>query len=187
MFGLSSKSEEKPSQPQESPKQEDKPKELDWNDVSSPISKYFSVKNAIWLPQENRSCSPDELTDEIKENLKITFQWMDKVREYFGSPITVTICVRTMAYHLALYKRINEQRVKEGKPELRVPMGSMHLKGKAVDFVVKGLSCDEARERILKDKKLEEWGLRMEDNGKGSNWIHLDDREPGPSGRFFKP
>jgi uncharacterized protein YcbK (DUF882 family) len=66
-------------------------------------------------------------------------------------------------------------------------MGSMHLKGRAVDFVVKGMSCDDFKKKMLDEAKLDEWNLRMEDNGLGANWIHLDDKAPGPSGRFFKP
>jgi uncharacterized protein YcbK (DUF882 family) len=186
---------QQPQPEPESPKEEPKPekpmenekKEIDWTDLSSKISKYFTVKEAIWLPQENRACSEDELSDEIKENLIATFQWMDTVREYFGKPITVTICLRTMAYHIDLYKRINEKNKAAGKPEVKVPMGSMHPKGKAVDFVVKGMTCDEVKKKILDENKLEEWNLRLEDNGQGANWIHLDDREPGPGGRFFKP
>jgi uncharacterized protein YcbK (DUF882 family) len=152
-----------------------------------PGCKYFTWKEALWLPEEKRAVSEDELTEEIKNNLINTFQWMDKVREWVGKPITVTIALRTMKYHLELYKRINAKRTAKGLPELRVPMGSMHLKGRAVDFVVVGMSCDDFKKKAIDEGKLEEWNLRMEDNGWGANWIHLDDKEVGPSGRFFKP
>jgi hypothetical protein len=182
MFGISKKPEETVQSPEP-----EKPTGIDWSDLNVSISKYFTVKNATWLPQEGRAVSGEELSEEIKANLISTFQWMDKVREWAGSPITVTICIRTMKYHLDLYKRLNSQRAAEGKDPLRIPMGSMHLKGKAVDFVVKGISCDDIKKKILDEDKLEEWGLRMEDNGAGAGWVHLDDKESGPSGRFFKP
>ena len=152
-----------------------------------PGCKYFTWKEALWLPQEGRAVSDSEITPEIKNNLIRSFQWMDKVREWIGKPIIVTIALRTMAYHLDLYKRINAERAKKGQPELRVPMGSGHLKGRAVDFVVKGMSCDDFKEKILSEGKLDEWNLRMENNGKGANWIHLDDMQVGASGRFFNP
>lgn len=34
---------------------------------------------------------------------------------------------------------------------------------------------------------LDAWKIRMEDNGEGATWIHLDNRKPGPSGRYFPP
>ena len=148
---------------------------------------FFSWREALWLPEEKRAVSDLELTEELKGNLINTFRWMDKVRNWIGRPITVTIALRTLSYHLDLYKRINAKRKAQGLVELKVPMGSFHLLGRAVDFVVVGLSCDDFKALVLKENKLEEWGLRMEDNGEGSNWIHLDDKTPGPSGRFFKP
>lgn len=151
-----------------------------------PGCKYFTWKEALWLPEENRAVSEEELNDEIKQNLIHSFRWMDKVREWIGRPVTVTIALRTMKYHLDLYKRINAKRKSQGLPELRVPMGSGHLKGRAIDFVVKGISCDDFKAKILSEGKLDEWNLRMEDNGKGANWIHLDDMPVGPSGRYFK-
>lgn len=152
-----------------------------------PGCKHFTWKEALWLPDEKRAVNDSELTDEIKTNLIKTFQWMDKVREWIGKPISVTIALRTMAYHLELYRKINEQRKVKGLPEQKIPMGSMHLVGRAVDFIISGMSCDEFKTKIRADKKLDEWKLRMEKNGDGAGWIHLDDKEPGPSGREFNP
>lgn len=157
-------------------------------DLSSKIPgcKHFTWKEALWLPEEKRAVSEQELTDEVRGNLVRTFQWMDKVREWVGRPITVTIALRTMQYHLDLYARINAKRKAQGLPELKVPMGSLHLVGRAVDFVVKGMTCDEFKQKVRDEGMLDKWNLRMEDNGEGAPWIHLDDREPGPSGREFK-
>jgi len=136
------------------------------------ISKYFTYKEALWLPRWNRMATEEDgLTSEILDNIKNTAKWMDQVREYFGKPISVHCWFRPEAYN---------QLVKGAKT-------STHLKGKAVDFDVKGLSCDEVREKLLADNKLEQLKIRMENNGQGSNWVHLDDREPGPAGRYFKP
>jgi hypothetical protein len=184
-----------PSKP-EPPKEEPKLKEwneIDWSNEKDMVSKYFSVRNAIWLPEWKRlgNLPEDKLTDEVKQNLVKTFRWMDTVREILGIPIKVHLAFRSMAYHLDLYRRLNEQRKKQGKPDLRVPMKSAHLMGNAVDFSSDmgkgsvGANCDEIKS-IMKPR-LEELKLRLEDNGKGANWIHLDSNPPGPSGRFFKP
>jgi len=152
------------------------------------ISKYFTWKEALWLPELGRMADEtDGLDEKIFDNLKVLFGKMDKVREYLGKPIIVTICFRSMEYHLDLYKRINAKRLAKGLPELKVPMASAHLKGMAVDFVVKGISCDDVKKKILDDKMLDIWIMRMENNGPGAGWIHLDIKAKGPSGRFFNP
>lgn len=137
-----------------------------------PGCKYFTWKEALWLPQWNRMADEtDGVTDEVLENVKVTAQWMDQIRDYAGAPIRVHCWVRPTAYN-ALVKGA---------------ASSQHIIGKAVDFDVKGISCNDFQQKMLADKKLEELNLRMEDNGPGAGWVHLDDRAPGPAGRFFKP
>ena len=163
---------------------------IDWNDPKCKISDHFTVKEAIWLPEWKRlgNLPEDQLTDEIKDNLVTTFKWMDSIREWAGAPINVHLAFRSMAYHLDLYKRMNEKNVANGKPEVHIPMGSMHLKGKAVDFDISGMSCDDAKQKILDDDKLEKMSLRMEKNGAGAGWVHLDDKAVAAGGnRYFIP
>lgn len=131
-------------------------------------SKYFTWKEMTYLPQWKRQATEEELTPETKENLKTLMEKMDLVREYFNSPIIVHVAFRTPEYN---------KLVKGAK-------NSTHLYGMACDFHIKGITCDAARARIIKDNKLEEWGMRME-KLPGSNWVHLDYRAPGPSGRYF--
>jgi hypothetical protein len=64
-------------------------------------------------------------------------------------------------------------------------MGSAHLAGRAVDFHVQDLDCDEARALILGHNLLNSLNLRMEDIQ--GDWIHIDTRNPSQRGRFFKP
>jgi uncharacterized protein YcbK (DUF882 family) len=133
------------------------------------ISKYFTYKEALWLPQWNRcATAEDGLTDEHTQNLKDLFTIMDEVRELFGTPVIVHVSYRPQIYNA----QVNGSK------------RSSHMEGKAVDFHVKGLNCDEARAKLL--PKLDELGLRME-NLPNSGWVHLDTRTPGPAGRFFKP
>jgi hypothetical protein len=112
---------------------------------------------------------------------------MDAIREWLGKPIRVHLAFRSMAYHLDLYKRLNEKRAQAGQPALKIPMRSAHLMGEAVDCSVIGMTCDEVKKKVLDEKKLEELSLRMEDNGWGANWVHFDSKAPGATGRFFKP
>jgi len=132
---------------------------------------HFTWKEALWLPQWNRSANEEDgLNDEILGNLEATFRALESLRAFFGKPIKVHVAYRPDAYN---------RLVKGAK-------NSAHTKGMAVDFSIPGLSCDDVREKIIQNKLLEALGLRME-NLSGSNWIHVDTREPGPGGRFFKP
>lgn len=162
---------------------------IDWNDPKCKISKYFTVKEAIWLPEWKRlgNLPEDCLTDEIKDNLVETFAWMDDVRDWVGKPINVHLAFRSMAYHLDLYKRMNAANQAAGRPEQHVPMGSQHLSGNAVDFDVSGEKCEDIEKKIIEEGKLDEWNLRMESKGSPTSWVHLDSKTPGPSGRYFKP
>jgi uncharacterized protein YcbK (DUF882 family) len=154
---------------------------------SDKISDHFTWKEALWLPQYARMANEEEdgLTEDHRGNLKSLFKKMDLVREFFDSPIIVHVAYRSKKYNHELYERMNQERKEKGLPPLKETTNSPHMQGLAVDFHVKGLPCAEARKRILEAKKLEEWGMRME-NIEGE-WVHLDTRQPGPSGRFFRP
>jgi hypothetical protein len=134
-----------------------------------PGSLYFTWKEALWLPQWNRAATEDELTEEIKQNIISTARWMDAIRAFFGAPIVVHCWLRPDEYN----KLVGGAK------------SSMHRLGKAVDFHVKGIKCDAAKQKLLNANMLENLNLRMEDIQ--GEWVHLDDRAPGPSGRFFKP
>jgi uncharacterized protein YcbK (DUF882 family) len=141
------------------------------------ISQHFTYKEVLWLPSWNRlGNESDGLDDNVLARLKGIAEKMDMVREYFGKPINVHVCWRPVAYN----KQI-------GGATRSAHCASVGIEA-AMDFDVKGLTCDEVRDIINQNNKLEEWGLRMEDNGKGSNWVHLDTRQPLPGHpRFFKP
>ena len=132
---------------------------------------HFTWQEALWLPQWSRIASQEDgLNEEILESLKTTFKALESLRTFFGKPIKVHVAYRPDAYN---------RLVKGAK-------GSAHTKGMAVDFSIPGIACDEVREKIIQNKLLEALGVRMEDLP-GSNWLHIDTRSPGPSGRFFKP
>jgi len=95
-------------------------------------------------------------------------QRLDRVRKSIGSPITITSGLRPGLYNILI-----------GGSKF-----SQHCLGKALDFVVRGMTADEVRSYLVDD--LELLCLRME-KLPGSNWVHIDTKEPGASGRFFNP
>lgn len=146
--------------------------------LTDKISKYFTLNEATYLPKwkTNHILSNEELSD-IKHLAAI----MDKVRELIGKPCSVHVWMRPESLN-------NPQSEHHGESYNKLVGGapkSMHRFGRAVDCHFEGISCADAKKIIL--PKLAELGLRMEDNGENAQWIHLDTRNPGPGGRFFKP
>lgn len=150
---------------------------IDWTNPTDKVSNHFTVKECLWLPKWNRmTTEADGLTETVKINLVTLCYKLDAVRDYFGASVNVHCTFRPELYN-ALVKGAKN---------------SAHLFGMAMDFDVSGLSCKDAQNKILLDKKLEEWEMRMEDNTKGNTvpptWIHLDLRSVLPGhNRFFIP
>lgn len=121
-------------------------------------------------------------------NLMILLEKMNKIRDAWGKPMIVTSGFRSMEDHLRIYK---EKAKREGKKfdQSKVPMGSMHLKGAAVDISdPKGELAKWCRDN---EKLLESIGLWCEDTNYTKGWVHLQTSpygsyKPGKS-MFFKP
>jgi len=168
------KSARAPQRPQAAPA-------IDWKDPAAKISRFFTVREALWLTGWNRLANEtDGLNETVKANLLAVFRKMDLIRELLGRPVYVKSAYRPRAYNLAI----------GGAAQ------SSHMANEtsaAVDFWCDtngdgdkdGDDCDAIKAALM--PKLEMWGIRMEDNGKGARWVHVDTRIPGPAGRFFKP
>lgn len=144
---------------------------IDWTNDKTKISRYFTVKEAIYLPTWARIANETELTDIVKANLITIFTKLDEIREVFGAPINIHCALRPPAYNKQINGAVN----------------SSHISGKAIDFHIEGYNCDEARAKILSLGLLATLKLRMEDLP-GSSWIHIDTRNPSEEARrFFKP
>lgn len=150
---------------------------IDWTNPKSKISKYFNVGDALSLRNWNRLANEsDGLNDKIKENILTAAKKMDVVREFINKPVLVKSWLRPSAYNISIGGAAK----------------SAHMEGLAVDLWtdqdgdgnLTGQDCDLLKETLM--PKLEEWELRMEDNGKGARWVHLDLR-PVIGKRFFKP
>lgn len=152
-----------------------------WFDPNAKISKYFTVKEALWLSDWNRmATAADGLDGTVKDNLVRVFQKMDLIRDLLARPTFVKSAYRPLAYNVAIGGATR----------------SAHMANEgaaAVDFWCDadkdgdkdGQDCDRIKGILM--PKLELWGIRMEDNGGGARWVHIDTRAPGPAGRFFKP
>ena len=144
---------------------------IDWTNPSSKVSKYFTVKEALYLPTWNRMANDkDGLNDEIKTNLVALFAKMDLIRDFFGVAVLVHCAYRPEEYNKLI----------GGAPK------SAHKIGKGCDFHVESLNCDFARDKIILAGLLDRLELRMESKPK-SNWVHVDMYPPSVSGgkRFF--
>jgi hypothetical protein len=142
-------------------------------ETTGQASEHFTWHELILCPQWGREATEkDGLNDEILQELLETAKVMDTVRDYFNASINVHCCFRPELYN---------QLVKGAR-------NSAHKFGMAIDFDVSGFSCKDAIQKILNDGKLEEWNMRMENNGSNPTWIHLDRREVLPGGhRYFIP
>lgn len=151
---------------------------IDWSEPSCKISKYFTVKDAIFLERWGRLArESDGLTEQIKRNIhKMANEKMDMLRELIGRAIYIKSWFRSSAYNVLI-----------GGAKF-----SMHMTGFAVDWWADmdgdgdrdGFDCDRLKEFLLK-KGLQVLGLRMEDNGKGATWIHNDTKEVPLGGRWY--
>lgn len=165
---------QKPAESQ--PRKEEKPVQIDWTNPEQKISKYFSVKEALYLPSWKVLHIPNE---QEKANILKTAEVMDKIREFLGKPISVHVWLRPTLN--------NPSHAKHGQDYnlfIKGAKASAHKVGLAVDWSCRDYTCDKVRELLL--PKLEEFNIRVEDLP-GSNWVHTGtDWKPGKS-RFFKP
>lgn len=156
--------------------------EIDWSNPGSKIAKYFTVKDALLLRNWNRiGNEADGLNDTVKKNLVEVFKKMDIIREFLGVPVFVKSAWRPSAYNIAI-----------GGAAQSAHMASVEFA--AVDFWTdingdgekNGKDCDEIKAKLR--PMLEQWGIRMEDNGAGATWVHIDTKPVPPGGhREFKP
>lgn len=148
---------------------------IDWSNPKCKISKYFTVKEALFLPSWGIMHTPSE---EEKTNIIKLANKMDMVRELFNSAISVHCWIRPILnnpnskYHNQDYNAFVNGAKK-----------SAHKLGKAIDFHISNISCDDVRTTLI--SRLEEFGIRME-NIPGGTWVHID-CDDVITERYFKP
>jgi hypothetical protein len=139
------------------------------------ISKYFTYKEALWLPSWGRmACELDGLDPAVLHRLKGLFTLMDNVRDYFNAPIRVHCAYRPKEYNAL----VNGAKA------------SAHLADRdmlaAVDFHIPGSTTERVIARILNSNLLDTLKMRMENNGPNPAWIHMDTK-PCAKDRYFLP
>lgn len=123
------------------------------------------------------------LPKEHRDNLMDLLEKINKVRQAWGKPMFVTSGYRTMNDHIRIYKELAKKRNLQ-YDESKVPMGSLHLKGAAVD-----ISDPDGKlfEWVLLNVKLmEQLGLFMEEKDDQKR-VHFQLFAPKSGKRFFKP
>ncbi len=148
---------------------------IDWNDEKSLISRYFTVREALWLPTWGRlATEADGLTDRIKGEIEFFAQEvMDVLRGALAAPILVHCWFRPPAYNALI----------GGAPK-SPHMSTGHWS--ACDFHLAGFGttegCADTREWIM--PYLAPLGIRMEDIV--GPWVHCDSMPPlSGQPRFF--
>lgn len=129
-------------------------------------SKYFRWGEVLWLRQWGVHVIP---SDDQYLGMLAFVKKMDYIRKYLGVAVIIKSGIRPHIYN----------------QKIGGSFYSAHRLGQAVDFYTKKISADRIREILL--PILDDLNIRMEDLP-GSNWVHIDNRDPGSSGkRFFKP
>jgi uncharacterized protein YcbK (DUF882 family) len=122
------------------------------------------------------------VTEEQKANLSILLERVNVIRNEWGKAMTVTSGLRTVDDMKRIYQAIAQRKGLKGP--VRIPMGSQHMKGAAVDIYDPDLLLTawlkENNSQRLIDAKL--W---CEEGN--SNWVHFQIVPPGSGNRWFKP
>jgi len=140
---------------------------IDWKDPKCKVTDHFTVRDCLWLNTWGRLANEDDgLNDEIKCEIIKTCEMAEKIRTSLGVPMIVTSFWRPPAYSKLI-----------GGSET-----DPHTKGLAIDFTTRPKMLIETAKQIIRSS-LYSLSIRME---KGTtDWIHLDRRQVGPSGREF--
>lgn len=121
----------------------------------------------------------DDIEDDIQTNLKVLLERINKIRDAYGKPMTVTSGLRLTIDQIRIYKE-------KGITDLKlIPMKSLHLSGLAVDI------SDPNKEMqtwcLANVPLLESIGLWCEDFSATKSWVHYQCKAPASGSRFFKP
>ena len=118
-----------------------------------------------------------------QHNLEELLKRMNLVRNTWAKPMTVTSGYRTMQDHLRIYSEIAAKRGVEFDKS-KVPMGSLHLSGCAVDISDPDgslyLWCQDNKQLL---EQIELWMEEKDDQKR----VHFQTKPPRSGKRFFKP
>ena len=121
-----------------------------------------------------------KLTAEQNDNLPKLYNSINQIRHLWNHPMIVTSGVRSVEDHKRIYL---EKAQKSGLKNIRIPMGSMHLKAAAVDIA----DTDGSLYSWCKanPEALSSAGLSCEEGTQG--WVHFQIYPPRSGKRWFYP
>lgn len=136
----------------------------------------------------NHKYKLEDLDQDIQDNLATLLERVNKIREEWGKPMTVTSGLRTMQDHMRIYREKAEKCEKPFEDgvfdESKVPKASKHLYGQAVDIYDPGLELT----KWLKEndsQRLVDAELWCEQGN--ANWVHFQIAPPKSGNRWFLP
>ncbi len=90
---------------------------------------------------------------------------------------------RTKQDHQRIYDDMNAKRKNAGLAEVKIPWGSKHLSGAAIDLK----DADDKLKKFCTVEILKKHGLYMEHPDYTDSWCHLQIIKPGSGNQIFKP
>lgn len=136
-------------------------------DLQDNITPHFKWYEALYLASWDVYVFPNTMT--IADDIKLTCEKLEAIRAFLNCPLQITSFYRPPHYNLTIGGARH----------------SMHMQGKAADFVPIGMDVNYAKLKIREAGLLHSLNIRMENNGDGL-WIHID-RGEVKRGRFFLP
>lgn len=135
----------------------------------------FTYKE-FYLRSIKSGCTDEDFNDEIKEN---AFELIRRINALgYLPPMYFSSCLRSKKVH----KRIYEEK---GIPEDKIPWGSKHLYGKAVDVADPN---NTLQEWLVKNEDRLAWHkLWCEAFTHTPGWVHFQSEPPKSGKRFFIP
>lgn len=143
------------------------------------VKEVFMVSLKELLKGKDFSTVPKEHQD----NLLILLEKINKVRAAYNKPMTVTSGYRSKEDHIRIYKELAIKRKVEFD-ETKIPWGSQHLKGAAVDISDPDGKLFEWTKQ--NEKLMEQIGLWMEEKDDQKR-VHYQTLPPKSGKRFFTP
>lgn len=121
------------------------------------------------------------LNSEQDANIHILLERINLIRTAWGKPMTVTSGFRSLEDHKRIYMDLAKKR---GTENIRIPMGSAHLKGCACDISdPDGKLYEWCQKNISKLEEAKLWCEEKDDQAR----VHFQIYPPASGKRFFKP
>jgi hypothetical protein len=140
--------------------------DIDWTNPECQVTPHFTVNDCLMLHAFNRLATEDDGAD--FGLLTTLCQTLEQIRAILNAPMNVHCIYRSQAYNQA-------QNI--------IPAEDVHSMSLACDFDANEAMTTDAVKALLMPQ-LESLGIRMENNGAGASWIHVD-LHPIISERFF--